>query len=70
MPARSYADQIWELHKIFKLKRIFKAWSEIKSNIDRFDDSFERVLSLSGQKTTEAKNQRERSSGAKRTLRP
>ena len=51
MPARSYADQISELHKVFKLKRILTAWREVpKSNIDHFNDSFERVLSLSDEK--------------------
>ena len=46
MPARSYADQMVELNRIFKLKRIFKAWRETRSYIDSFEDSFERVLSL------------------------
>ena len=46
MPMRSYADQMVELNRIFKLKRIFKAWRETRSYIDSFEDSFERVLSL------------------------
>lgn len=66
MPARSYADQIIELHRIFKLKRIVKAWRDVKSNIDRFEDSFERVLALSGRKTATSMS----SNLAKRTLKP
>ena len=46
MPERSYADQMVELNRIFKLKRLFKAWRETRSYIDQFEDSFERVLSL------------------------
>jgi len=46
LPARSYADQIRDLQRVFKLKRIFTAWRETRSYIDKFEDSFERVLSL------------------------
>lgn len=46
LPPRSYADQIVELHRVFKLKRILAAWRETRSYIDRFEDSFEKVLSL------------------------
>ena len=52
MPERSYADQIKELHRVFKLKRILKAWRESRSYLDRFEESFERVLSLTDTTTT------------------